>query len=215
MKKKIAFALIAIAAVVMVYTYCNRISDYNGIDISHHNDINWATIAKKSNIKFVYIKATEGASYVDNKFLENVKNANRINLHVGAYHYFKTDVTGIQQFENFSKILDQAKFDLIPVIDVEKKGNNFSNKERVQKELKTLIDLLTKKYGKKPIVYLGNFVPQVLSVTYHCPFWIRTMEFSNLVPKVTIKQIGYANIGVGGTQIDADYCYDIKNIMLK
>ena len=48
--KKIYFAIIVIALIVL---YCVKsYVPYNGIDISHHNPINWNEIAKDSNIKF-------------------------------------------------------------------------------------------------------------------------------------------------------------------
>ena len=44
-----------------------------GIDVSHHNGkINWE---KVTDVEFVYIKATEGATYVDPLFQQNIKGA--------------------------------------------------------------------------------------------------------------------------------------------
>ena len=44
-----------------------------GIDISHHNgSINWKQVPI---VEFVYIKATEGATYVDPMFQHNLKRA--------------------------------------------------------------------------------------------------------------------------------------------
>ena len=46
-----------------------RTERIDGIDISHHNGlINWGKVTREHpDIKFVYIKATEGATWTDSK----------------------------------------------------------------------------------------------------------------------------------------------------
>jgi len=45
-----------------------RNGTYQGIDVSHHQgNINWRTVAQNKKIQFVYIKATEGKTYLDPK----------------------------------------------------------------------------------------------------------------------------------------------------
>ena len=44
-----------------------------GIDVSHHNgEINWKQVP---DVEFVYIKATEGATFVDPMYQQNIKGA--------------------------------------------------------------------------------------------------------------------------------------------
>ena len=44
-----------------------------GIDVSHHNGkIKWEEV---SDVEFVYVKATEGATYVDPMYQQNIKGA--------------------------------------------------------------------------------------------------------------------------------------------
>jgi GH25 family lysozyme M1 (1,4-beta-N-acetylmuramidase) len=59
-----------------------------GFDISHWNNIKWDQVPT-STIKFVNIKATEGATYKDASFEESVKSAASIGLDIGAYHFTK------------------------------------------------------------------------------------------------------------------------------
>ncbi|WP_077616890.1 GH25 family lysozyme [Caenibacillus caldisaponilyticus] len=57
-----------------------------GIDVSHHQgDISWAKV--DDDIRFVFVKATEGTSYVDPKFHTNVSGARTSGKKVGAYHF--------------------------------------------------------------------------------------------------------------------------------
>ena len=60
-----------------------------GVDVSHHqDDIDWPKVSQ-SNVRFAYIKATEGGDYVDPKFTDNWKQARAAGLAVGVYHFFK------------------------------------------------------------------------------------------------------------------------------
>lgn len=56
------------------------------IDVSHYGGhIDWQEVAKSSP-KTVYIKATQGHTYLDAKFAYNITKARGQSLAVGAYH---------------------------------------------------------------------------------------------------------------------------------
>lgn len=60
--------------------YCNtKHQYYDGIDVSHHNNnIDWDVItANYPDIKFVYIKATEGSTGRDANYKKYLKNAHK------------------------------------------------------------------------------------------------------------------------------------------
>ena len=60
-----------------------------GIDVSRHQGrIEWQKVPIR-DISFVYIKATEGATYTDPYFHYNIKGAAEAGFKVGAYHYFR------------------------------------------------------------------------------------------------------------------------------
>lgn len=128
-----------------------------GIDVSHHQgEIEWNKVKKwkDKKINFVYIKATEGATYVDKTYQTNVKGAQSNNLLVGSYHYFRTTSSVKNQFRNFIKNVDKNKQDLIPLIDVEER-NNWGNAE-YHRNLQEFLDLVENHFGKKPIIYTVN-----------------------------------------------------------
>lgn len=52
-------ALLFVGLVAM-YVKCSYVPEFNGIDISHHNRMDWKKIKADEAIKFCYIKATEG-----------------------------------------------------------------------------------------------------------------------------------------------------------
>ena len=77
---------------------------YNGIDISSHQGyIDWAKVSSDKDINFVYIKATEGATYHSPHYPHNITQARRHGLLVGSYHYLSSSSSIDEQFNNFSK----------------------------------------------------------------------------------------------------------------
>ena len=91
-----------------------------GIDVSHHQgSINWDMVATDVNVSYVYIKGTESSSHVDDEYQRNIREARRLGIPVGTYHFFNPKASGLIQFENFSSNFDINMQDPIPVVDVE------------------------------------------------------------------------------------------------
>ena len=127
-----------------------------GIDVSAHTGkINFSEISKQK-IDFVFLKATEGKSFVDPTFEENYRNASSHGLKVGFYHFFRFNKDGTAQAENFLRRIKGKKTTLPLVIDVEEWGNgNLLNKstDNVIREIRAFITTVEKKSGKKVMVY--------------------------------------------------------------
>ena len=65
----------------------NEHAKYDGIDISSYQGyIDWAKVSSDKDIRFVYIKATEGATYRSPHYAHNITQARRYGLLVGSYH---------------------------------------------------------------------------------------------------------------------------------
>ena len=75
-----------------------------GLDISHwQGDLNkewWAT-AFNEGYRFVFLKATEGLSFVDPNYAVNKANAREAGFQVGAYCFARPQESGIEQAEVF------------------------------------------------------------------------------------------------------------------
>ena len=128
-----------------------------GVDVSSYQvNINMNKL-KKQDIKFIYIKATEGSKTQDDRFAENWENAKNAELLSGAYHFFSYDSEGKTQAENFIKTVGKdIKGRLIPAVDVEYYGDKEQNppsKEVVVRELKVFLEMVEKEYGIKPLIY--------------------------------------------------------------
>jgi lysozyme len=169
-----------------------------GIDISHNNDgtIIWDSLwvmtdrrrrtvrdpYKAKEIKpvsFVFIKATEGATFKDRDFAENWKNAGRSGLRRGAYHFFRSSKDGEVQAKHFIATVGDLRFeDLPPVLDIETLHRGGSRKLLNERALQWL-ETIENHYRKKPIVYTGaSFLKNYLSpeITERYPVWIAHYE---------------------------------------
>ena len=71
------------------------------LDVSHHNgNINWTKVAS-DGVKGVYIKLTEGKTYLDDKAYENYLGAKNAGLRVGFYHYAHADNDPVAEVDFF------------------------------------------------------------------------------------------------------------------
>lgn len=132
--------------------------EVRGVDVSHYQgDIDWEKMSDE-NIDFVYIKATEGSSHVDEKFYVNWENIEKTDLYYGAYHFFSFDSAGKTQAQNYISTVGSLDGKLIPVVDVEYYGDKESRKkeldrEAITRELDVLLRALEEEYDTKPILY--------------------------------------------------------------
>ena len=99
----------------------------------------------------MYIKATEGKTYLDPKYKRNITQARAAGLRVGSYHFFRMTSSPTEQFENIRKNIDKNQQDLIPMIDVE--TTDGYDTQRVRRAVAELCALVESHYGKRPLIY--------------------------------------------------------------
>lgn len=87
-----------------------------GIDISHWQGSFDIERAAREGIEFFILKATEGSSFVDGRFKENLAKARKTGKVVAAYHYQRSNVSAADQVALITRTVPKD----IPVIpDVE------------------------------------------------------------------------------------------------
>lgn len=154
--------------------------EIHGIDVSHHQGkINWQKLKNqgmidKFPVRFVMIKATEGASRIDPNFKENFFQARENGFTRGAYHFYSIYSSAEKQAEFFIKNVKLEKGDLPPVLDVEHKPKNQTDEEFVV-SIRKWLDIVENHYGVKPIIYTYyKFKTRYLngSVFDDYPYWI-------------------------------------------
>lgn len=131
----------------------NGLADtYDGIDVSkYQGDIDWAAIASNKHIKFAYIKATEGATYVDPRFEENIAEARKHGVKVGCYHFLRSSSTIADQFENMKRYVRRDEQNLVPMIDVESMGK--WTQQQLVDSLHAFAVMIYEHYRVAPIIY--------------------------------------------------------------
>jgi len=161
----IALTAVAIAMVVGRHVFAPRdpgievdrvLYPVRGIDISAHNGpVDFARVAA-DGVDFVYIKATEGATWRDALFEQNYRAATDAGLHVGIYHFFRFDVPGWRQSVNIIGSIGTRHLDLPIAIDVEEWGNPVGyTTDDVVAGLRSLVELL-RQNGREPIIYTNK-----------------------------------------------------------
>lgn len=211
--------LLTLMSVIAILTFAQT----RGIDVSHHQKtIDWEKVAA-DNVQFVYIKATEGATYQDPMFRKNIECAQKAGLLVGVYHYFRMTSSPEEQFENFKKAMKDYKMDIVPMIDVERNDNK-SIKE-LQKNLDKFIALIKAEYGVPPMIYGTQRSYNTYCAPKYNKYHLYIGRYGSHSPEIkgegtyTIWQ--YTENGkVNGITEDVDICkfnskYGINDIMIK
>jgi lysozyme len=150
-----------------------------GIDVSHHQGkIDWARVAA-SGIKYAFMKATQGAGFIDSRFAANWAGAAINHVVRGAYHFFDPGAPAARQFENFRNVVALEPGDLAPVLDLELDGQDWTDLPSAQR-IPVVIELLERledHYAMIPLIYTsrGNvdaiFRGQPGPLT-HYPLWV-------------------------------------------
>jgi lysozyme len=151
--------------------------EIHGIDVSkYQNIVNWKEVkAMEDNgikIGFVFIKATEGTSIVDDQFRRNWVKAEEQNIPKGAYHFFIATRSPKKQADNFIQMVNLKSGDMPPVLDVEKSLG--VPVDEMQKNVKIWLEEVEKHSGIKPIIYTNiDFYERYFQTGFEdYPLWI-------------------------------------------
>lgn len=126
----------------------------SGIDVSHHQgNIDWHKLSQNKKIRFVYMKATQGSTLVDECYHLNFRLARAAGFKVGSYHYFSPKSSLKEQFDNFTRNAQKEMQDLRPLIDIEDPGLLRWPKAAFRKHLTEFLKMVEHHYGVKPIIY--------------------------------------------------------------
>ncbi|MGE3867588.1 MAG: GH25 family lysozyme [Hyphomonadaceae bacterium] len=149
-------ATLAIAAAIGLGAWNPWAVKYvHGADVSRHQGaIDWRALAK-TDVRFVYIKASEGGDHRDPAFAANWRGAGEAGLYRGAYHFFTLCRAAEAQAANFLAAAPREAGALPPAVDVEQKhacrqGPTIADPAG---EVRRFLDLVEQRTGARPIVY--------------------------------------------------------------
>jgi len=149
-----------------------------GIDVSaHQGPIDWDAVTR-GDVRFAYMKATEGSDFVDPRFAFNWRGAERAGIARGAYHYFTLCRSGAQQAANFIRTVPRSASALPPAVDLEHMGPclHGPTATHVDEEITRFLDIVEAHYGVRPILYTTReFHDAHLSALPRERWWIRSL----------------------------------------
>jgi len=167
------------------------VASVTGIDVSHfQQDIDWKAVAS-AGARFCFIKATEGAQSVDERFTANWHGSAEAGLMRGAYHFFHPVVPVSAQVDLFVRTVEKLQEnDLPPALDLEAPAEwtGIPQANRVALVLQWL-EGVENRLGVRPLVYLcpafANEVLQNAPALARFPLWIahKTLAAAPMVPK--------------------------------
>lgn len=160
--------LLSFIAVILSFSCVIITSGTRGIDVSHHNWVDWKTVSKETDMKYAFVKITEGSTFVDPDGKRNIINAEASGIPVGAYHYFTTQTSSKGQFRNFkSHFIEQSE--LVPMVDVEETDQ--ISRQELNEAVKEFSLLIEGEYGVKPVIYTKPGIYLSVFARYDYSFW--------------------------------------------
>lgn len=146
-----------------------------GIDVSYYQgQIDWPTVAAH-DVKFAFIRVSDGATFADPLFARNWHQAQRAGIARGAYQYFRPDQDAIVQADLMIAAVRAEPGELAPVIDVETDGG--LRPGALATRIRVWIDRVRDRLGVEPIIYAspdfwrdavgGADIPQHLWVAHY------------------------------------------------
>jgi lysozyme len=145
-----------------------------GVDVSHHQgSIDWQRVAD-DGITFTYIKASEGADFVDPRFDADWWGAGVAGLDRGAYQFFSLCSPGAEQARNFLQVVPD-RLELPPAVDLEFSAScdERPNAHVVRRELEAFLEPIEQDLGTVAILYVGDEFAEAYPIvtSIHRPRW--------------------------------------------
>jgi len=145
------------------------------VDLNHDNKIDIKKV-KDDGIVAVIHKASEGATFRDDKYLSRRKLALEAGLLWGAYH-FSSSRNVQEQVENFLKATDWSHLeDEATLLCLDFEPSN-SGPDMVIEQAQEFVSLLKDKTGRWPMVYGGSMLRESVprhspdDILKNCPLW--------------------------------------------
>jgi len=153
-----------------------------GIDISRYQGSIDFDRARAAGTHFVFIKATEGADYVDPNFASNWARARAAGMARGAYHFMFWCRTAADQARWFEANVPNDPDALPPVLDVEWNNHSRLCRDRPTPDeafakVSAMLQLMEQYTGKLPIIYTDIGFHRDVLAGRHLPntFWLRSV----------------------------------------
>jgi GH25 family lysozyme M1 (1,4-beta-N-acetylmuramidase) len=145
----------------------------DGVDISHHQSGRLdLKAARAAGVRWLYVKATEGATFKDRLHRKRVRQARAAGLPVGAYHFARPEGRdAVAEARFFLANIDLRAGDMVPMLDLEDIGDLTLPQltEWTGAWVRTVNqELRRRKLTGKPVIY----TPFNLTKGFGCLLWV-------------------------------------------
>lgn len=131
-----------------------------GIDIARYQRKVNLKAAAAAGIRFVYTKATQGTTILDEWYVRHVRAARNARMFLGSYHFFDYRKDGVAQADWFIKAMRDAGADidvLPPVVDVECLSTlGRANQGYARAQLRAFVDRVYQRTGRIVMIYTSR-----------------------------------------------------------
>ena len=160
-----------------------------GIDVSNNQGtIDWAKVAHDpQRIRFAFVKASEGLTFTDAFYARNRRDATKLGIPVGAYHYAHPANDPIAEAKHFLNVARPKPGDLRPALDLEE--DDGVPRLTVRRYALWWLRYVHMEVGLKPLLYTyPAFASEhsfaMTATLQHFPLWIANYEVSKpTIPK--------------------------------
>lgn len=155
-KKIFSIILLIVILMSMIPVFAFPPSDekiYQGIDVSEwQGRINFKEVAE-SGIEVVYIRASEGTSYIDPYFMDNYRGAKENGIRVGFYHFLTATTT--EEAEREAKFFVSNIKGLEPDCKLAMDFEVFNGlgREEINRISKVFLEKVEELSGKECVIY--------------------------------------------------------------
>ena len=157
----------------------------SGVDVADHQrpggaPINWKMAGTVGGQHFAFVKATEGTTYKNSFYEEDVKAAADAGLKVGAYHYARPGMDPIAQARHFANVINAGPAQqLPPVLDLE--VDEGLGPTQLAAWTQIFLTELERASGKRPMLYTYRY------------FWYERMNNTNAFTSYPLWLAAYQN----------------------
>lgn len=182
MKNKIKTSISTLILIILITLIClpslafgpSSNTLYEGIDVSSwQQNIDFAAV-RNAGIEIVYMKSSEGSSYIDSYFETNYRNAKANGLKVGFYHYVtaRTTEQARAQATFFAKVISGKEPDCKLAMDFENFGNLSTT--QVNEISRIFLETLENLTNKEVLIYSNAYSARTIfsSSLSNYPLWV-------------------------------------------
>lgn len=195
-------------------------STLNGIDISHHNDMNISEVIRWARDGFVMMKATEGKTYIDNAGLiraQYITQAAQFKPDLysfGFYHYCRPENGNSPYAEalHFCKTISKYVGVAVLALDVEEKALTYPNIGRWVLSWCRSVESMT---GVKPLIYCQRSALILFKEAAAADYGLWLAAWTKTRPKTIKPWTVCAMWQYNADNVDKDIFYGDKEQFLK